>query len=82
MKQLGLGLDLSTKKTRKREFMEQMERVMPWAALVQIVEPHYSGGTIGRPPFAIEAMLRTRCLQLQAPAGTPRHGSGQASRCR
>ena len=35
MKQLGLGLNLSTKKTRKRESMEEMERVVPWAALVQ-----------------------------------------------
>lgn len=29
MKQLGLGLNLSTKKTRKREFLEDMERVVP-----------------------------------------------------
>jgi hypothetical protein len=28
MKQLGLGLNLSTKKTRKREFLEEMERVV------------------------------------------------------
>jgi IS5 family transposase len=34
MKQLGLGLNLSTKKTRKREFLEEMEHVVPWAALV------------------------------------------------
>jgi hypothetical protein len=36
MKQLGLGLNLSTKKTRKREFLEEMERVVPWGGLVQI----------------------------------------------
>ena len=29
MKQLGLGLNLSTKKTCKREFLEEMERVVP-----------------------------------------------------
>ena len=46
MKQLGLGLNLSTKKTRKREFLEEMERVVPWAVLVQIVEPHYQGATL------------------------------------
>ena len=40
MKQLGLGLNVSTRKTRKREFLEEMERVVPWTALVQIVEPH------------------------------------------
>ena len=53
MKQLGLGLNLSTKKTRKREFLEEMERVVPWAALVEIVQPHYPKAKTGRPPFAI-----------------------------
>ena len=27
MKQISLGLNLSTKKTRKREFLDEMERV-------------------------------------------------------
>ena len=35
MKQLGLGLNLSTKKTREREFLERMEHVVPWGALVE-----------------------------------------------
>lgn len=39
MKQLGFGLKLSTKRTCKREFLEEMERVVPWGALVQVVEP-------------------------------------------
>src|SRR5436190_6074789 len=63
MKQLGLGLNLSTKKTRKREFLEHMERVVPWAVLVQIVEPHYPKAKTGRPPFGIETMLRIHYLQ-------------------
>ena len=63
MKQLGLGLNLSTKKTRKRELLEEMERVVPWAVLVQIVEPHYPRAKTGRPPFAIETMLRIHYLQ-------------------
>ena len=63
MKQLGLGLNLSTKKTRKREFLEEMERVVPWGALVQIVEPHYPKAKTGRPPFGIETMLRIHYLQ-------------------
>jgi len=41
MKQISLGLNLSTKKTRKREFLEEMERVVPWKVLVQIVEPYW-----------------------------------------
>jgi IS5 family transposase len=63
MKQLGLGLNLSTKKTRKREFLEEMERVVPWAALVQVVEPYYPKAKTGRPPFRVETMLRIHYLQ-------------------
>ncbi len=63
MKQLGLGLNLSTKKTRKREFLEEMEHVVPWAVLVQIVQPYYPKAKTGRPPFGIETMLRIHYLQ-------------------
>jgi IS5 family transposase len=63
MKQLGLKLNLSTKKTRKAKFLDEMERVVPWAALVQIVEPHCPRAKTGRPPFAVEAMLRIHYLQ-------------------
>ena len=33
MKQASLDLSLSVKKTRKREFLEQMDKVVPWTAL-------------------------------------------------
>jgi IS5 family transposase len=64
MKQLGLGLNLSTKRTRKREFLDEMDRVVPWTALVQVVEPYYPKAKTGRPPFGIETMLRIHYLQL------------------
>ncbi len=63
MKQADLGLNLTTKRTRKREFLAQMERVVPWAALVQIVAPHAAEGKKGRPPFPIETMLRVHFMQ-------------------
>ena len=63
MKQISLGLNLSTKKTRKREFLEEMDRVVPWDALVQIVAPYYTRAKTGRPAFAIETMLRIHYLQ-------------------
>ena len=73
-KPLGLGLNLSTKKTRKREFLDEMDRVVPWSALVQIVEPHSPRAKTGRPPFAIETMLRIHYFQqwfgLSMPAFT------------
>jgi hypothetical protein len=63
MKQLGLGLNLSTRKTRKAKFLDEMERVLPWAALVSIVEPHCLRAKTGHPPFAVETMLRIHYLQ-------------------
>lgn len=53
MKQANLGLNLTTKRTRKREFLAQMERVVPWAALLALIAPHVPEGKKGRPPFAI-----------------------------
>ena len=39
MKLAILNITLSVKKTRKREFLEQIERVVPWAALVALIAP-------------------------------------------
>lgn len=63
MKQATLNLDLHCKKTRKREFLEQMEQVVPWAELVALIAPYYPEGRNGRPPFALESMLRTHFMQ-------------------
>lgn len=62
MTQLGLGLDLSTKRTRKREFLDEMTRVVPWQKLIALIEPHYPKGKTGRPPFPIHVWTR-RVLQ-------------------
>jgi IS5 family transposase len=63
MKQTDLGLNLTTKRTRKREFLAQMERVVPWAALVELVSPYAPEGKKGRPPFAVQTMLRIHFMQ-------------------
>ena len=63
MKQAALDLNLSLKKTRKREFLAQMERVVPWTELVALIAPYYPEGRTGRPPFALETMLRVHFLQ-------------------
>ncbi len=47
MTQPGLGLDLSTKRTRKREFLAEMRRVVPWLELIALIEPHYPTGETG-----------------------------------
>lgn len=58
MKQIALNLHLSVRKIRKREYMEHMKRVVPWAALVELIGPYYPEGRTGRPPFSLLTMLR------------------------
>jgi len=81
MKQSSLDLNLSTKKTRKQELLAQMDRVVPWAALIDVIAPYYPEGKNGRPPFALETMLRIHCMQQWfKPFLTPRStGSLQGS---
>ncbi|WP_321893728.1 IS5 family transposase [Paraburkholderia tropica] len=63
MTQLGLGLNLSTKRTRKREFLDEMRRVVPWSRLIALIEPHYPKGKTGRPPFSVATMLQIHFMQ-------------------
>jgi transposase, IS5 family len=63
MRQASLGLNLDIKKTRKRQFLEQMDQVVPWAALVELIAPYYPEGRTGRPPFGLQTMLRTHFMQ-------------------
>jgi IS5 family transposase len=63
MKQADLGLNLTSKRTRKREFLDEMNRVVPWADLVALVAPFAPDGKKGRPPFAVETMLRLHFMQ-------------------
>ena len=63
MQQTDLGLNLSTKKTRKREFLEQMQQVVPWRDLVALIAPYAPEGRKGRPPFPVEMLLRIHFMQ-------------------
>jgi IS5 family transposase len=61
MKQVEPGRQ--SKCTRKRQFLEEMDRVVPWSALVELIEPYYPQGRTGRPPFGLETMLRVHFMQ-------------------
>lgn len=61
MTQLHLGLNLSTK--RKREFLDEMRRVVPWSRLIALIEPHYLKGKTGRPPFPGATMFQIHFMQ-------------------
>lgn len=47
MKQADVGLSLATNRTRRREFLAQMEHAVPWAALVHLVARQAPGGPQG-----------------------------------
>jgi IS5 family transposase len=63
MKQSSFDLNLITRRTRKQVFLQQMDTVVPWAALVELIAPYYSDGRNGRPPFPLETMLRVHFIQ-------------------
>lgn len=62
MQQSDLGLNLSTKKTRKREFIEQMQQVVSWKDLVALITPCAPEGRKGRPTLPVEMLLRIHLL--------------------
>ena len=57
------GFERYTKKTRRAQFLEEMEQVVPWAKLCGRIEPHYPKAGGGRPPVGVERMLRIYFLQ-------------------
>ena len=52
------------KKTRREQFLDEMDSVIPWQELIEVIEPYYpKPGGRGRPPVGIERMLRIYFLQ-------------------
>ena len=51
------------KKTRREVFLEEMELVVPWKALLKVIEPFYPTAGRGRRPYALESMLRVHLMQ-------------------
>ena len=52
------------KRTRREVFLAEMDQVVPWKALLSLIEPHYPKlGRPGRQPYALATMLRIHFLQ-------------------
>ncbi len=53
------------KNTRKREFLRQMEQVVPWQELQALIAPHMPkvGPKGGRPAYSVAVLLRIHFLQ-------------------
>ena len=52
------------RKTKREEFLEIMDEIIPWDEWVGVIVPYYPGGKRGRPPKGIEKMLRMYLLQI------------------
>jgi transposase, IS5 family len=57
------GFEKFGRKSKRELFLEEMDKLVPWSALVSLIEPHYPKGKNGRPPVGLERMLRLYFLQ-------------------
>ena len=60
---VAAGFEKHGKQTRRAEFLQQMDVVVPWRELCAEIEPFYPKAGNGRPPVGLERMLRMYFLQ-------------------
>ncbi len=61
---LGSGFEKFSRTTKRAKFLAQMDGVIPWSSLCQVIEPYYfTGEAGGRKPMPLEQMLRIYFLQ-------------------
>jgi transposase, IS5 family len=51
------------KQTRREKFLDEMDKVVPWEALLALLEPHYPKSGRGRHPYPMDSMLRVHLMQ-------------------
>jgi IS5 family transposase len=57
------GFEKYARKSRREEFLNVMEVVVPWRELEALIEPHYPQAGNGRHPVGLSIMLRVYFLQ-------------------
>jgi transposase, IS5 family len=57
------GFETYGRKSKREQFLDEMEQVVPWVELQALIEPHYPKGENGRPPVGLSIMLRVYFLQ-------------------
>ena len=59
-----LDYQVKKRKTRREEFLEKLEGLVPWQRLEERIRPHYFRGQRGRRPYSLSVMLRVHLVQL------------------
>ena len=59
----GGGFERYRRRTKREDFLDAMEAIVPWAALCAVIEPHYPKAGNGRRPVGLQRMLRIHLLQ-------------------
>ena len=59
----SLAYENKKKKTRREQFLEEMNQVIPWGELIKIIEKYYPKVGKGRQPMPLERMLRIYFMQ-------------------
>lgn len=59
----GLSDELSQVRTKKKEFLDQIERIIPWDKWLELILPCYYKGERGNKPYDLERMLRIYLIQ-------------------
>src|SRR5207237_8193083 len=62
------------KRTRREQFLDEMDRVIPWVRWVALIEPHYPKAGLGRRPMPLERMMRIHLLQQWFSRSDPARG--------
>ncbi|HJX69375.1 MAG TPA: IS5 family transposase [Dehalococcoidia bacterium] len=59
----SLAYENKKKKTRREKFLEEMDEVIPWDELLQIIKQYYPRAGNGRQPMPLERMMRIYFMQ-------------------
>jgi len=59
----SLTYENKKKKTRREKFLEEMNQVIPWEELLQVIKRYYPKAGNGRQPMPVERMLRIYFMQ-------------------
>ena len=58
--------ELAQVRTKRKEFLSKIDRIIPWGEWLELIRPHYYKGERGNKPYDPELMLRIYLPQNEA----------------